>query len=149
MAAFGPPLGYPAAPSKRRPIFVQPLGSTSRNLHTCIAVYKREYDFAPSKSTIFVESYDTLFLFSASKSVGIGQTVTVSLEADRREVKFSYFPRGIVRYLQIDREEDLLYLKQEGVRIDSEKASEIILRPFLFDNQRVDETRPLHAVHGA
>jgi hypothetical protein len=29
MAAFGPPLGYPAAPSKRRPIFVQPLGSTS------------------------------------------------------------------------------------------------------------------------
>ena len=29
MAAFGPPLGYPAAPSKRRPNFVQPLGSTS------------------------------------------------------------------------------------------------------------------------
>jgi glucose-6-phosphate-specific signal transduction histidine kinase len=29
MAAFGPPLGYPAAPSKRRPKFVQPLGSTS------------------------------------------------------------------------------------------------------------------------
>jgi len=29
MAAFGPPLGYPAAPSKRRPKLVQPLGSTS------------------------------------------------------------------------------------------------------------------------
>ena len=29
MAAFGPPLGYLAAPSKRRPKFVQPLGSTS------------------------------------------------------------------------------------------------------------------------
>ena len=29
MAAFGPPLGHPAAPSKRRPKFVQPLGSTS------------------------------------------------------------------------------------------------------------------------
>ena len=29
MAAFGPPLGCPAAPSKRRPKFVQPLGSTS------------------------------------------------------------------------------------------------------------------------
>src|SRR5947207_8328142 len=29
MAAFGPPPGYLAAPSKRRPNFVQPLGSTS------------------------------------------------------------------------------------------------------------------------
>src|SRR5690242_5043524 len=29
MAAFGPPPGYPAAPSKRRPNFVQRLGSTS------------------------------------------------------------------------------------------------------------------------
>src|SRR5512143_96857 len=29
MAAFGPPLGHPAAPSKRRPNFVQPLGSIS------------------------------------------------------------------------------------------------------------------------
>ena len=36
MAAFGPPLGFPAAPSKRRPKFVQPLGSTSPDLLNAI-----------------------------------------------------------------------------------------------------------------
>src|ERR1022692_1071789 len=38
MAAFGPPLGHPAAPSKRRPNSVQPLGSTSKCLFLHLAV---------------------------------------------------------------------------------------------------------------
>src|SRR5437660_7208873 len=41
MAAFGPPPVYAAAPSKRRPSFVQPLGSTSGE-DNCICILEFE-----------------------------------------------------------------------------------------------------------
>jgi hypothetical protein len=48
MAAFGPPLGYLAAPSKRRPKFVQPLGSTSGPYVTLAALARYEHVKAES-----------------------------------------------------------------------------------------------------
>jgi len=51
MAVFGPPPGYAAAPPKRRPNSVQPLGSTSE-----LDVTGRANDHRDAKFTVLAES---------------------------------------------------------------------------------------------
>jgi hypothetical protein len=69
MAAFGPPPDHPAAPSKRRPNFVQPLGSTSKLFDYVNLVSNPFRAFAPGDHGLSSEDVRRRFVFTGAFSL--------------------------------------------------------------------------------